>query len=136
MTAFCRDGILWVYCRMIPASALTLLLATVVSAHAAVEVPEQHRVELKNLVWIEGGEFVKGPSNKNRPTAIGRVEENQIVWNKTVFPVDSFSEKAGTVTIVFELGTLTLVRRDEKRLEGTFASASGEKHIFRTGGGW
>ncbi len=121
---------------MIPKLRIALLLTCAVVMHAAVQIPEEHRVELRQLVWLEGGQFAKGASNKNRPESIGRIEESQVVWNKQVYPVDSFTEKAGVVTVVFELGTLNLTRKDAKRLEGKFIAKAGDKHVFRTGGGW
>ncbi|MBA3847274.1 MAG: hypothetical protein H0X45_11615 [Planctomycetes bacterium] len=121
---------------MIPHIRFALPLAFIACVHGAVEVPAEHRLEMKQLVWTQGGTFVEGASNKNRPEAIGRIEESQIVWNKTVYPIDSFAEKEGVITVVFELGTLTVKRRDPKRAEGRFADKAGATHIFRTGGGW
>jgi len=121
---------------MSPHLRIALSLAVAACIHGAVEVPADHQMEMKQLVWIQGGVFVEGASNKNRPEAIGRIEESQIVWNKTVYPIDSFAEKDGVVTVVFELGTLKVKRRDAKRAEGTFADKDGAKHVFRTGGGW
>src|SRR5436190_2025761 len=100
-----------------------LLLVAVVAyaAAAAVEVPEGWRLDFKDLTWGAGGDFVEGPSNRNKPTSIGRIEETQIVWNKQVYPIDSFTIKDDkTLVVVFQLGTLTVVTKTPRQLDCQF----------------
>jgi hypothetical protein len=116
---------------------LILLAAVMVSAAAAaVEVPEEWRLDFKDLIWGKGGDFVEGPSNRNKPAAIGRIEETQIVWNKQVYPISAFTIKDDkTAELVFELGTLTVITKNTRMYEGRFKElATNKDHWFRTGG--
>jgi hypothetical protein len=107
---------------------LLVVLCSSPSLFAAVAVPKEHQVELRDLSWlnrnIETGKlwWGKGDGTKKFPNDLGRIEAKEIMWDHKFYPIQTFEEdKDKTVTLTFELGTLVLKWESESLRQVIFA---------------